>query len=116
MGIDNASTSRNVVIQATRAASIVTPVSKVPCRKKRKTGRRPTSAAKYPYNPRKINSRSGKFIGISWHSGKNKWISYINVNKKRIHLGYFKDEIEAAKAYDKAAIKHRGKKTKVNFP
>jgi hypothetical protein len=63
IGTDKASTSKYVVIQAARAASIVTPVSNVPCRKKRETGRRPTSAAKYPYNPRKTTISKKKRIG-----------------------------------------------------
>ena len=69
-----------------------------------------------PYNPRSLNRKNGKYVGVSWHSSKNKWVAYININKKRIHLGYFKDDIAAAEAYDRAAVKHRGKEAKVNFP
>ena len=42
---------------------------------------------------------SSKYIGVCWAKRKNKWISYITVNSKRVHLGYYKDEKEAAKAY-----------------
>jgi len=36
-------------------------------------------------------------------------------NRKSKFIGYFKDEIEAAKAYDKAAIKHHGEFAGLNF-
>ncbi|GAH24783.1 unnamed protein product, partial [marine sediment metagenome] len=35
--------------------------------------------------------------------------------RKRINLGYFRDEIEAAKAYDRAAMKYHGQFASLNF-
>lgn len=34
--------------------------------------------------------------GVSWNKSKKRWEVYININKKRIKLGYFKDLKEAA--------------------
>jgi len=45
---------------------------------------------------------SSKYIGVSWSKPSNKWASYINNNKKRIHLGFFNDEEEASEYYQKA--------------
>ena len=47
-----------------------------------------------------ITNTSG-YRGVSWHKTSKKWIAKININKKRIYLGYFSDKVEAAKAYDK---------------
>lgn len=50
-----------------------------------------------------INSTS-KYLGVNFH--KTKWRAAININGKPIHLGLFIKEIDAAKAYNTAAIKH----------
>ena len=51
----------------------------------------------------RCNNKSG-YRGVSWHKSSNKWTSKINIDNKRINLGYFTDKIEAAKAYDKYVI------------
>ena len=42
-----------------------------------------------------------KYSGVSWNKNKNKWVSYIKINGKKKHLGYFTSEEEAADAYQK---------------
>ena len=37
--------------------------------------------------------------GYYFHKGNQKWVSQIMVNKKRIHLGYYKTEEEAREVY-----------------
>lgn len=55
-----------------------------------------------------------KYIGVSFHVASNKWVSAIYVNKKRLCLGYFNNEIEAAYIRDEAAKKHYGEFAKLN--
>jgi hypothetical protein len=57
---------------------------------------------------------SSKFKGVSWHKRDKKWCSQIQVQQKTIHLGYFIDEIKAAFAYNKAAVKYFGEFAKLN--
>jgi len=68
------------------------------------------------YNRAKqLNNTSG-FKGVCWVPRRNKWRVDITVDKKRISLGYFSDVIEAALAYDRAALLYHGEFAQLNFP
>lgn len=62
-------------------------------------------------------SRGGasKFKGVYWDKKQGKWESHITVNYKKIFLGYYETEREAALAYDVAANKYSGEFAKLNF-
>ena len=60
--------------------------------------------------------RASQYYGVSWRNDSNRWRSYIVYNKKTIHLACHKDEIEAAKNYDRVAFNKYGIKDKLNFP
>lgn len=45
---------------------------------------------------------TSKYIGVSWHSERNKWQCHIKHDGKNKNLGSFTNEIEAAMAYDRA--------------
>jgi len=67
----------------------------------------------------KIKTRrktSSKYIGVSWDKRNRLWSAYIGHLYKKIFLGYFKNEIDAARAYDRAAIKHHKEFAHLNFP
>lgn len=58
---------------------------------------------------RKIPSQNTSgFKGVHWERRMNKWRARITVNKYTIHLGFFSDKIEAAKAYNKSALVNFG--------
>ncbi len=57
---------------------------------------------------------SSKYKGVYWHSRDGHWVAGINVGKKRIEIGIFCTEIDAAMAYDEMALKHYGGFAKIN--
>lgn len=61
-------------------------------------------------NVRKLTAwaTTSQFKGVCQRRRDNKWRSRIEVNGKREHLGYFNSEVEAAIAYDRAALQHFG--------
>jgi hypothetical protein len=64
-----------------------------------------------------VNNKSG-YKGVSWNRSSSKWEVRIRAGGIHIHIGYFKADklIEAAKAYDAAAIKYHGEYARLNFP
>ena len=58
---------------------------------------------------------SSIYKGVSWHKGNTKWMACIRVYGKLVHLRYFTSEIEAAKVYNKAAIKYFGEFANLNI-
>lgn len=57
-------------------------------------------------NCSKDKKGSSKYTGVSWNKHRNKWIAHITINNKQKHLGYFTDELEASKTYQKALKNH----------
>lgn len=57
-------------------------------------------------NKQKNGNPSSKYKGVSFYKLKNKWRAEISVKGLHMRLGYFENEIDAAIAYNKAAIKY----------
>ena len=65
----------------------------------------------------KINKKcSSIYKGVCWNKHHKKWQGQIQVQRKSMHLGYFDDELDAARAYDAAAEKYHGEFACLNFP
>lgn len=69
---------------------------------------RECTAMENAQNQKKLGTRKSlsKYLGVSFSKEKGKWISSIDVEKKRIFLGAFADELDAANAYKEAKLKY----------
>lgn len=57
--------------------------------------------------PAQVGRKHGRYKGTGFRPGlKKPWSAKLNTKGKNMHLGYFATEIEAAKAYNKAALEH----------
>ncbi len=82
----------------------------------RKANLRPATAAQNSRN-RRPYGRTSKYKGVHYHPYRGIYYrACITVDGKMISLGVYKDELSAAKAYDKAARKYYGEFAWLNFP
>jgi hypothetical protein len=82
----------------------------------RKTNLRICTQAQNIHNSQPRRNRSSKYKGVFWDKVNKKWSTNIRKGDKRIYLGGFDDEIEAALAYDRKAAELFGEFAYLNFP
>ena len=83
----------------------------------RRANLRPATRSQNACNRTKRKSNtSSKYIGASLDKRRGTFTGRIYVNGKKIFLGYFDNEIDAARAYDRAALKYHGEFARLNFP
>jgi hypothetical protein len=58
---------------------------------------------------------SSKFRGVSYDKKRGYWNTQVVCEGKMVFFGRFKNEFDAAKAYDEAAKKHHGEFARLNF-
>lgn len=55
-------------------------------------------------NAKKRENASSRFKGVSYYIRHNKWVAQCNLNRKKVFVGYYDDEREAAIAYNNFII------------
>ena len=64
----------------------------------------------------KCAKQTSIYKGVSLYKRTKKWRATLTFNKQRIHLGFFNDEVEAAKAYDEKVKELCDDYAILNFP
>jgi hypothetical protein len=57
------------------------------------------------FNQSKRAGASSRFRGVCWYKPTSKWLVQITIDGKSKHIGYFDDELDAARAYNDALIR-----------
>jgi hypothetical protein len=67
-------------------------------------------------NHTKKGQSISRFKGVEYNRLRRKWYVRIRFHGERIRIGYFDDEVEAARAYDRKAVELSGVFACLNFP
>jgi hypothetical protein len=80
----------------------------------RRQNLRACDSAQNMHNARMSRNNTSGFKGVSWHGKSSKWRATITLKRKHICVGLFRDKVEAARAYDKAAVELYGEFARTN--
>lgn len=61
----------------------------------------------------RVDNKSG-YKGVHWNNNCKRWHAQIKLDKRVIYLGVFREKIEAAKAYNDAAVLYHGEFARLN--
>ncbi len=68
------------------------------------------------WNQRKRVGASSKYIGVCWSKHRRKWMAFLQIGGITNNIGFYSDEIEAAKARDTKSLELHGEFANLNFP
>lgn len=83
---------------------------------RRENLRTATHAKNVQYASKRAKPSTSKFKGVCWRKDRGTWLATIAIDGRNKNLGTFHDEEEAARAYDRAALRLRGEFARLNFP
>lgn len=81
----------------------------------RRCNLRIVSALQNAQNRGKNKNSVSQYKGVAWKAENGKWQARIRVNSKQHHIGLYEAEVEAAAAYNAAAILHHGNYARLNM-
>jgi hypothetical protein len=76
---------------------------------------RPATHSQNNCNVPKRKNTSSQYKGVYFDKRRERWMVYIKFKGEKMYVGSFVLEIEAACAYDRAAIKYHGEFARLNF-
>jgi hypothetical protein len=77
---------------------------------------RPATHAQNMANRAKRSDASSQFKGVWWTACHQKWRAVIRANGVRHQIGYFREEVNAATAYNLVAHELHGEFARFNLP
>ncbi len=82
----------------------------------RKANLRLCTGSQNQMNSHARKNGNSKYKGVCWDKRSKFWQVAIRINKRNVYLGIFRNEKNAALAYDDAARKYHGEYGRYNFP
>jgi hypothetical protein len=58
-------------------------------------------------NGRAHRDSTSQHVGVSWETSKRRWVAQVGIDGRHVHIGRFRDELQAAKAYDAYCSEHQ---------
>lgn len=62
----------------------------------------------------RTHPKTSKYKGVSWNKVQGEWVANIRVNGRKLYLGGYSNEEDAARAYNDGARKHFGEFARPN--
>lgn len=80
----------------------------------RRSNLRQCTSRQNNHNRKPVSGSSSKFKGVTWDNSRSKWMAAIQVDGRTKTLGRFHNEVDAANAYNAAAMQHHKEFAKLN--
>lgn len=75
---------------------------------------RKCSKAENARNSELSASNTSGYKGVTWNKNAKKWLAQLKVDRRHVYIGVFTDILDAAKAYNTAALEHFGEFARLN--
>lgn len=80
----------------------------------RRNNLRPATHQQNMWNRKSVTGSSSKYKGVDWYAASGSWRAYIKIDGKQKHLGCYRNEDDAARAYNEAAKELHNQFAKLN--